>query len=206
MTFVAATGNPNKVREMARILAPLGFSVISQKEAGVCVSPEETGKTFEENARIKAEAVCRAAKRPTVADDSGLCAAALGGAPGIRSARWAGEKATDDDRIDKLLGLLAAVPEEKRAATFVCAVCCVFPDGRSLAVRGECAGHIAFARRGADGFGYDPVFIEDTTGRTFAELSGEEKDALGHRGRALRAFAAALEQMKKEKKKEEPGC
>ena len=196
MTFVAATGNAGKLREFARVLAPLGHTVLSQHEAGVSLSPEETGQTFEENARIKAEAVCRAAGRPAVADDSGLCVDALGGAPGIFSARWAGEGATDAARHAQLLRALKDVPENKRGAHFVCALCCVFPDGRVIAVRGECAGRVAFAPAGADGFGYDPLFIEAGSGKTFAALSAREKDAVSHRGRALRAFAAALREQK----------
>lgn len=193
MTFVAATGNAHKLAEIARILSPLGHTVISQKEAGVDCSPEENGKTFAKNAHIKAEAVCKAAGQPAVADDSGLCVDALDGAPGIYSARYAGADATDDDRIVKLLGALDGVPAERRTARFVCAVCCLFPDGREIAVQGVCEGRIAFAKDGADGFGYDPVFIESASGKTFAMLSSAEKDACSHRGRALRALAGALE-------------
>lgn len=193
MTFVAATGNAHKLAEIARILTPLGHTVISQQEADVDCAPEENGKTFAENARIKAETICKAANRPTIADDSGLCVDALDGAPGIFSARYAGKNATDDDRIAKLLGALDGIPQEKRTARFVCAVCCLFPDGREIAVEGVCEGHIAFAKDGADGFGYDPVFIEAATGKTFAALTSAEKDACSHRGRALRALAAALE-------------
>lgn len=194
MTFVAATGNAHKLVEIARILTPLGHTVISQQEAGVDCAPEETGKTFAENARIKAEAVRKAANLPTIADDSGLCVDVLQGAPGIYSARYAGENATDDDRITKLLGALDGIPQEKRDAQFVCAVCCLFPDGREVAVEGVCEGRISFAKDGADGFGYDPVFIEAATGKTFAALTSAEKDACSHRGKALRALAAALEQ------------
>lgn len=194
MTFVAATGNAHKLTEIRRILAPLGHDVISQREAGVYCDPEETGKTFAENARIKAEAACKAAGKPAVADDSGLCVDALGGAPGIYSARYAGEHATDDDRIAKLLDALSGVPEEKRTARFVSAICCLFPDGREIAVEGVCEGRVAFEKDGAGGFGYDPVFIEAETGKTFAALSGGEKDACSHRGRALRALAEALAQ------------
>ncbi|MFT8887216.1 MAG: RdgB/HAM1 family non-canonical purine NTP pyrophosphatase [Ethanoligenens sp.] len=192
MTFVAATGNAHKLAEIARILAPLGHKVISQQEAGVDCAPEENGATFAENARIKAEAVCKMADRPAVADDSGLCVDALDGAPGIYSARYAGADATDDDRIAKLLDALDGLPREKRTARFVSAVCCLFPDGREIAVQGECEGFVAFAKEGADGFGYDPIFIEAVTGKTFAALSGAEKDACSHRGKALRALAQAL--------------
>lgn len=190
MTFVAATGNAGKLAEIARILAPLGHEAISQRQAGVGLSPEEAGATFEENARIKAAAVCTATGRPAVADDSGLCVDALDGAPGIYSARWA--DGSDDDRIQKLLRALSGVPMERRGARFVSAVCCVFPDGREITVRGECEGCIAFEKDGQGGFGYDPVFIEAKSGKTFATLSAQEKDACSHRGKALRAFTAAL--------------
>ena len=188
MTMVIATGNPHKVTEFARMLEPLGVSVRSQREAGTDVAVEETGRTFEENARLKARAVSRATGLAALGDDSGLCVDALGGAPGIFSARYAGPDATDADRIRKLLGELQSVPEGRRTARFVCAVCCVLPDGGEITVHGECEGAIAFAPSGEDGFGYDPVFIEKTTGRTFAQLSAAEKDRLSHRGRALRAF------------------
>ena len=189
MTMVIATGNPHKAAEFARMLRPLGVCVLSQREAGVEMEVEETGRTFEENARLKALAVSRAAELPALGDDSGLCVDALGGAPGIYSARYAGPDATDADRIARLLGELRGVPKARRTARFVCAICCVLPDGREIAVRGECEGAIAPAPAGDDGFGYDPVFIEKTTGRTFAQLSAFEKDRLSHRGRALRAFA-----------------
>ena len=192
MTFVAATGNEGKLKEFRRILTPLGHEVLSQREAGVHCEPEETGDTFAENARIKAEAVCEAAGKPAIADDSGICVDALEGAPGIHSARYAGENVSDADRIAKLLGELQDVPMEKRTARFVCAICCLFPDGRAITVQGVCEGHIAFESDGTSGFGYDPVFIELSSGKTFAALSDTEKDACSHRGRALRALADAL--------------
>lgn len=189
MTMVIATGNPHKVAEFARMLRPLGVRVLSQREAGAQVDVEETGETFEENAHLKALAVSRAAGLPALGDDSGLCVDALDGAPGIFSARYAGPDATDADRIAKLLGELRGVPAQRRTARFVCAICCVLPDGREITARGECEGSIALAPSGRDGFGYDPVFVEKATGRTFAQLSAAEKDRLSHRGRALRAFA-----------------
>jgi XTP/dITP diphosphohydrolase len=192
VTFLIATGNRGKLREIERILAPMGHTAVSLSQAGVCVRAEETGKTFEENAMIKALAASQAADMPCIADDSGLETDALGGAPGIFSARYAGEGATDADRIAKLLAELADVPEEKRTARFICAVACVFPDGRFFTVRGACEGRIAFAPCGEGGFGYDPVFIEASSGRTFAQLAQAEKDAVSHRGRALRAFAEKL--------------
>lgn len=191
-TFVIASNNAHKAREIRRILAPLGVRLCLPAELGKAFEAEETGSTFAENARIKALAACRATGLPAVADDSGLAVDALGGAPGIYSARYAGEGARDADRIAKLLGALAGVPETERTARFVCAVCCVFPDGRSVAAEGSCEGAVALAPDGEDGFGYDPVFIEKTTGRTFARLAAGEKDRLSHRGKALRLFAARL--------------
>lgn len=194
MTFLIATNNPHKVTEMSRILGPLGIECISAASVGIHVEPKETGKTFEENAHIKALAFAKASKMPVVADDSGLAVDALGGAPGIYSARYAGDNATDSDRINKLLHELSKVPPQKRAAKFICAVCCILSDGREIAVRGECPGHIAMSPQGENGFGYDPVFIEDSTGKSFACLGGPQKDKLSHRGRALIKLAEKLKE------------
>lgn len=193
MTFLIATNNAHKLAEIRRILAPYGIKGVSLSEAGIDVNPEETGTTFAENARIKAMAGLNASGMPTVADDSGLMVDALHGAPGVYSARYAGENATDRDRIDKLLSEMGNVPAGARSARFVSAVCCVFPGGSILEAKGECEGAIAFEPQGTGGFGYDPVFIEKTTGRSFAALAGEEKDRLSHRGKALASFAALLE-------------
>jgi XTP/dITP diphosphohydrolase len=194
MTFVIATGNKHKLEEIQRILAPLGVDVLSLAQAGVHSEVEETGTTFEQNAVLKALVVSRAADMPCIADDSGLEVDALNGAPGIYSARYAGEYATDDQRILKLLTALEGVPSEARTARFVCAICCIFPDGRSFIVKGECEGSIAFERSGQSGFGYDPVFIEESTGKTFAQLTDAEKDMLSHRGKALNAFKNKLKE------------
>ena len=191
MKVIAATGNMGKLREFARIFAPLGIEPAAQSEVCPGLSVEETGTTFAENAFLKADAVHERTGLAAVADDSGLCVDALDGAPGVYSARYAGEDATDADRIAKLLGALEGVPDEARTARFVSAVCCVFPDGERLTVRGVCEGTIARAAAGTGGFGYDPVFVTPT-GRTFAELSAVEKDAVSHRGQALRALAQAL--------------
>lgn len=190
MELIVATHNRNKIAEFQRILEPLSVAVTTADLPEV----EETGKTFAENAYLKAESACRATGLPSVADDSGLEVIALGGAPGIYSARYAGEGATDAQRVAKLLEALRNVPEERRTARFVCAICCVFPNGDLLTARGECPGGIAFAPRGADGFGYDPVFLVGE--KTFSELSGAEKDAVSHRGKALRLFARQLKQYK----------
>lgn len=192
MRFLVATHNAKKLRELSRILEPLGIEAITDRELGQPLTEvEETGTTFEENAYLKAASACRETGLPVIADDSGLAVDALDGAPGVYSARYAGENATDAERIAKLLRELEGVPAEKRTAQFVSVVCCVFPDGRTLSVRGECPGRIGFAPRGEDGFGYDPVF--EVGDRTYAELSAEEKDAISHRGNALRKLKSALE-------------
>jgi XTP/dITP diphosphohydrolase len=191
--FLIATNNACKLAEIKHILAPLGIEGVSLSDAGVESSPRETGATFEDNARIKAIAGMSVTGMPAVADDSGLMVDALHGAPGIYSARYAGENASDSDRIDKLLREMSDVPAGARTARFVCAVCCVFTDGNMIEAKGECEGAIAFEPQGTGGFGYDPVFIEKTTGRSFALLAGEEKDRLSHRGKALAAFAKQLD-------------
>ncbi|MCR5484385.1 MAG: RdgB/HAM1 family non-canonical purine NTP pyrophosphatase [Clostridiales bacterium] len=194
MKFLIATHNLKKRDELQRILKPLGIDVLIAEEAGVELTDvEETGKTFEENARLKALGGCRESGLICIADDSGLMVDALDGAPGVYSARFAGEHGNDEKNIIKLLDELKDVPNEKRTARFVSAVCCVFPDGRELVSRGTCEGKIAFSKRGSGGFGYDPVFLpDDVNGKTMAELSPEEKDAISHRRRALCAFAEKL--------------
>ena len=193
MQFIIATGNAHKLLELERILAPLGIDAISTKAKGISLDDvEETGTVFEENAYLKAKAACEKTGLPAVADDSGLCVDALNGEPGVYSARYAGENATDADRIEKLLKNLKDVPAEERTARFVSAVCCVWPNGETLTVRGECEGLIGFAPLGENGFGYDPVFM--VGGKSFAQLSAEEKDAISHRGRALVKLQQALKE------------
>ncbi len=189
--FIIATHNVKKLAELERILTPLGISVQTASQAGFALPEvDETGTTFAENARLKAESAMRATGRPAVADDSGLVVDALGGAPGVYSARYAGPDASDRDRYEKLLRELADVPDDRRTARFVSAVCCVFPDGTSIDVTGACEGRIARAPRGDGGFGYDPVFLVGD--RSYAELTAAEKDEISHRGRALRALQDAL--------------
>ena len=191
MDFLIATHNMKKRDELQRILSPLGAHVLTADEAGVDLTDvEETGATFEENALLKARSGCKEGKMPCIADDSGLCVDALDGAPGVYSARFAGEHGNDDKNNEKLLSLLSDVPPEKRTARFVSTVACVFPDGRELVVRGECEGKIGYEKRGENGFGYDPLFYVGE--RTFAEFTPEEKDAVSHRGNALRALTEAL--------------
>lgn len=194
MTFIIATNNQKKLVELSRILNPLGIQALSAREAGVCLDEvEETGTTFEENARLKAQAALQKTGMPAVADDSGLMVDALNGEPGVYSARYGGEGATDAQKNEKLLKNLEAVPGEARTARFVSAVCCLFPDGREIMVRGECEGSIAYAPRGEGGFGYDPVFLVGE--RSYAELSPSEKDAVSHRGKALRGLAEELKKI-----------
>ncbi len=193
MQFIIATGNAHKLLELERILAPLGIDAVSTKTLGISLDDvEETGETFEENAYIKAKAACDKTGLPAVADDSGLCVDALNGQPGVYSARYAGENATDGQRIEKLLENLQDVPKEHRTARFVSAVCCVWPNGDTLSVRGECEGTIGFSPLGENGFGYDPVFMVGE--KSFAQLTAEEKDAVSHRGRALIKLQQELQQ------------
>lgn len=170
---------------------PWGIRVLTAEEAGVALTDvEETGQTFEENAYLKAESGCRESGLPCIADDSGLEVDALGGAPGVYSARYAGEHGNDQKNNALLLKNLQAVPAQQRTARFVSSVCCVFPDGRQLTVRGACEGTIAFEPRGGGGFGYDPLFL--VGGKTFGELTAQEKDRVSHRGNALRKLAQEL--------------
>ena len=190
MKLVLASKNGKKLKEMNEILSALGVEVCSQADAGVDVDVEETGTTFEENSRLKAQAVMEASGLPAVADDSGLCVDALNGAPGVYSARYGGEGLDDTGRY-KLL--LANMPRgAARTAKFVSVITCCFPNGDVLTARGECPGTIAFAPMGEGGFGYDPVFFLPRLKKTFAQLSPEEKNAVSHRGKALEAFAEKL--------------
>ena len=193
MRLIVATHNRKKLTELERILAPLGVEPVTGEAIGRPLDEvEETGDTFEANAFLKADAACRQTGLPAVADDSGLMVDALDGRPGVYSARYAGEGAGDADRIRKLLCEMEGVPEAQRTARFVSAICCVFPDGSTVTARGECPGRIAREPKGDGGFGYDPVFLV-ADGRSYAQLSAEEKDAVSHRGNALRLFARRLE-------------
>ena len=188
--FVLATHNAGKLAEMKAILSGLGVEVISPAEAGADVEVEETGSTFAENAMLKAKAVCAAAGLPAIADDSGLCVDALNGGPGVYSARYGGEDL--DDRGRYMLLLSGMRGQTTRAAHFSCAVACAFPNGDTLTAEGRCDGAIAFAPMGEGGFGYDPVFLVPEKGKTFGQLTAEEKSAISHRGRALAAFTEKL--------------
>lgn len=205
MLVCAATGNKKKLEELRRILEAQGHTVKSQAELGITLAPEETGNTFIENAVIKAQAICEASNLPTIADDSGLCVQALHGAPGVYSARYAGEHGDDEANNDKLLAELATVPEEDRWAKFVSAVCFMLPSGKYFTSLGECAGMIAQERKLGDyGFGYDPLFIpfscglpeggtcDNTAKASYAQMTPAQKDAISHRGCAMAQLQKAL--------------
>lgn len=192
MKFIIATHNQKKLAELRRILSPLGIQALTAEEADISFDDvEETGVTFEENARIKARALFDASGYGTIADDSGLCVDALDGAPGVYSARYSGEHGNDADNIVLLLKNMEGIPDGERTARFVCAICCVMPDGTDFIVRGECEGKIGYECVGDEGFGYDPVFMLND-GRSMAQLSKEEKDAISHRGNALRLLSEKL--------------
>ena len=196
MKLVLASKNKKKLVEMNDILSHLGIQVCSEAEAGVDVEVEETGTTFEENSLLKARAVMEASGLPAIADDSGLCVDALGGAPGVYSARYGGEGLDDVGRYRLLLENMRG--QMPRTARFVSVITCCFPNGDVLTARGECPGTIAFAPMGEGGFGYDPVFFLPPLKKTFAQLSPEEKNAVSHRGKALELFRARLEEYLKE--------
>ncbi len=185
MKIIAATKNKNKLREFGEILK--GFEIISQEEAGIDIDVEETGTTFEENSRLKAEAIFKATGIPAIADDSGLCVDALDGAPGVYSARYGGEGLDDEGRVQLLLKNMENVPDEKRTARFVCVITMV-SSGGVITAKGECEGVINHAPKGKNGFGYDPVFYMKEYGKTTAEMSPDEKNAVSHRGKALKIF------------------
>ena len=192
MQYIVATHNPKKLIEISRILEPLGIDGVTDKTLGISLTEvEETGTTFEENAYLKAASACKESGLPAIADDSGLMVDALNGAPGVYSARYAGEGATDAQLVEKILRELSGLKKEDRTAKFVSVVCCVFPNGDVLTARGECPGWIGFEPLGDGGFGYDPVFVVEG-GKTYAELSAEEKDAISHRGNAMRLFREKL--------------
>ncbi|MCI8870810.1 MAG: XTP/dITP diphosphatase [Lawsonibacter sp.] len=192
MKLVLASKNQKKLAEMNEILSGLGVEVCSEAEAGVDLEVEETGTTFEENSLLKARAVMEASGLPAIADDSGLCVDALGGAPGVYSARYGGEGLDDPGRTRLLLENMRG--QTPRTCRFVSVITCCFPNGDVLSARGECEGTVAYAPVGENGFGYDPVFFVPELKKTFAQLSPQEKNARSHRGRALEAFQVKLEE------------
>ena len=186
MKVVLASQNQNKIREMRLILSEIGIEVLSQQEAGVNLDPEETGTTFEENARIKAEAVMQATGLPAIADDSGLMVDALDGAPGVYSARYGGPGLNDTDRWKLLLKNMQ--DKEDRSCRSVSVIHCAFPDGTCLSARGECPGVLIREAKGDGGFGYDPIFWLPELRKTMAQITMEEKNRISHRAKALERF------------------
>ena len=189
--FLIATHNMKKRDELYRILSPLGIDVKTSDQLGIEITDvEETGETFYENALLKAKSGCTESGMPCVADDSGLAVDYLVGAPGVYSARFAGSHGDDEANNKKLLKLLSDVPVEERTGRYVSVVCCVFPNGDIISARGECEGYIGFEPVGDGGFGYDPLFMIGD--KSMAQLTPEEKDAISHRGNALRILSEKL--------------
>ena len=189
---VIATRNPGKLREIEAILSPLHLNLLSLRDFPDLPEVEEDGATFAENAGKKARAIARLTGRPSIADDSGLAVDALGGQPGVLSARYAGGNATDRERYQKLLDEMTEIPEGKRQATFVCTLAVAFPKGKMQIVEGECRGWITLAPRGKHGFGYDPIFFVPEFDQTMAELEPEVKNRISHRARALEKLKLIL--------------
>ena len=196
--LVFATGNMNKLREIKEILSGMDIEILSMKEAGVDIDIVENGSTFEENALIKARAVCAASGHLALADDSGLEVDAINKEPGIYSARYMGEDTSYDIKNQNIIDRLEGVPDEKRTARFVCAMAAVFPDGTEKTFVRTMEGRIGYKIAGENGFGYDPIFYLPEYGKTSAEISPEEKNAISHRGKALRAMAEYLREKKKD--------
>jgi XTP/dITP diphosphohydrolase len=190
--IVVATSNPGKLREIKDALQGLALEILSLMDLSPGLVLEEDARTFRENALKKARVVAKLSDRLTIADDSGLEVDALQGMPGVRSARFAGEGASDAENNRKLLQLLKGVPSTRRGATFRCVIAIVSPQGKEAWVEGICRGVIGDTARGRQGFGYDPLFLLPELGKTLAELSLEEKNRISHRGRALAALREAL--------------
>lgn len=193
--IIFATGNAGKMVEIRAILADLGIPVLSMKEAGIAADIVEDGKSFEENADIKAKAIMELTGDVVLADDSGLEIDYLNGEPGIYSARYMGEDTSYEIKNQNLIDRLAGVPKEKRTARFVCAISAAFPDGTVLHSRGTIEGIIGYEAKGENGFGYDPIFYLPEYQCTTAELSPEKKNELSHRGKALRMMKEKLREM-----------
>ena len=193
--IILASNNKNKLKEIKAKLNPFGIEVISQKEAGYDIEVEETGTTFVENATLKAEAIFKMSRKPVIADDSGLEVDALNGEPGVYSARYAGENATDEDKIKKVLRLMKDVADDaKRTARFKCAICYIDINGVKHIFEQACEGIIAKEPQGNNGFGYDPIFMVGK--KSFAELTSEEKNEISHRGKAVKELVDFLKNEK----------
>jgi XTP/dITP diphosphohydrolase len=194
--LLLATNNPAKAREYRSLLKDAGYELVTPSEVGINLSVAETGSTLRENARLKATALAAKSGLLTLADDSGLFVDALGGQPGVLSARYAGAQATDRERLDYLLNKLKDVPGEKRTAQFRCVIAITTPGGRVDFYQGQCSGYISLTPSGEGGFGYDPVFYLPRLGKTMAELPPEVKDSLSHRSRAAGKAAKALRRLR----------
>lgn len=190
--LIFATGNENKMKEIRMILGDLDYEILSMKEAGIDADIVEDGKTFEENAIIKATAISKLSGCLVLADDSGLEVDYMDKMPGIYSARWMGEDTSYRIKNKAIIDKLEGVPDEKRTARFVCAIAAAFSDGRVVTKRGTIEGIIGYEERGENGFGYDPIFFLPEYGKTTAELSPEEKNQISHRGRALELIKCEL--------------
>ena len=193
--LLLATNNPGKVKEYRSLLQDIPFDLVTPKELGIVMDVEENGATYEENARIKACALAKESGSPTMADDSGLEVDALNGEPGVMSARYAGESASDAERVNYLLSKMKDVPKEKRTARFRCVIAIAQPGGQVEFCEGECKGIIALEPCGKNGFGYDPIFCFPKYGKTMAELPIEIKNHISHRGRAAQKARLILKKM-----------
>jgi XTP/dITP diphosphohydrolase len=191
--ILLATNNRDKVREYARLLKGIPYRIVSLEDINISEQVEETGTSFEENAILKAKRYCEISGLTTMADDSGLEVDALGGEPGVRSARYAGKGVSDQKRIDFLLEKLGNVPWEKRQAHFRCVIAIVYPGGKVQTCQGQCSGILTFAPLGEHGFGYDPIFYLPDLHKTMAELSMSEKNAISHRGKAAEEARKTLQ-------------
>jgi XTP/dITP diphosphohydrolase len=193
--LIAATKNKGKLEEITQLLAQFPYEIVSMEQIGIVDNIEENGSTFEENALIKAKSIWKVTGETVIADDSGLEVDYLDGAPGIYSARYAGEGAADADKNRKLLDAMEGVPADKRTARFVCAIAVVFADGTSVSVRGVCEGYIVTKPSGSNGFGYDPLFCVPEFGMTIAQMDSDIKNSISHRGNALRKIVEELERI-----------
>jgi XTP/dITP diphosphohydrolase len=191
--IIIATKNKGKAKEFEQLFGSKGFQVRTLLDFPTLNDVEETGKTFVENAALKAETISRTIGKMVIADDSGLMVDALGGKPGVFSARYAGEAKSDDANIDKVLAELAATPNEERSARFCCALAVAFPNRKTLTVFGTCEGEILRERRGTNGFGYDPIFFVKEKNKSMAELFAEEKNLISHRANAIKELEKHLE-------------
>lgn len=192
--IIIATKNKGKTTEFRKLLAECGFEIFSMAEVGCNIEIDETGMSFQENAILKAEAVSEATGEITIADDSGLMVEFLNGAPGIYSARFAGNDAGDDANNKKLLNLMDGIPVDGRSARFYCAIAICDPQKGTEVVTGACNGHIGYAPKGGNGFGYDPLFISDILGKTFAEMDDSDKNTISHRAIASKKLLKLIEE------------